>query len=151
MKHKGINYLQPISPTDERPEPRLREQITFCLVRSPTCHTCFCLDLHPADPFTHGNKRVVVFLQALVRLLVQSGKSPELCPIKFLTLGVKDDSKGGHYAVEVRLLTTSPPKGEPKQCERWEMVFYSQFHVNQVCEVKSTSVVSPCSTSLRQP
>ncbi len=70
--------------------------------------TCVSLDLHSADSFTHGNERVVIFLQALISFLVQSSKGPELCPIKFLALGVKDDSKGGHYTVEISLLTTSP-------------------------------------------
>lgn len=74
--------------------------------------TCFSLDLHSADPFTHGNKRVVIFLQALVGFLVQSGKGSELCPIKLLTLGVKDDAEGGHNTVEISLFTTGPSDRE---------------------------------------
>lgn len=86
--------------------------------------TCFSLDLHPAHPFTHSNKRVIIFLQALICLLVQSRKGPELCPIEFLTLGVKHHAKGGHDAVEIGLLAAGPSdeREEKKQVRR-------SFHV----------------------
>lgn len=74
--------------------------------------TCISLDLHAAHPFAHSNEGIVVFLQALICFLIQAGKGSELCPVKFLTLEVKDDSKGRHDAVEVGLLTASPSDGD---------------------------------------
>lgn len=77
--------------------------------------TCLSLDLHSANTFAHGNKRVVIFLQALVCFLIQSGKGPELCPIKLLTLGVEDNAKGGHNTVEICLLTSRPSDEKKKK------------------------------------
>lgn len=76
--------------------------------KTPSPLTGFSLDLHPADPFAHGDEGVVVFLQALIRFLVQSSEGPELRPVESLPLGVIDDSKGGHHAIEICLLATSP-------------------------------------------
>ena len=67
------------------------------------------LELHAADPFAHGHKGVVVLLQTLISLLVQSREGPELGPVKALAGCVVDHAEGGDHTVKVCFLTPGPP------------------------------------------
>ena len=61
------------------------------------------------DVAAHGHEAVEVVLQALVRLLVQTGNDAKLRPVKGFLFLIINDTKGRHCSVEVCLLSPSPP------------------------------------------
>lgn len=79
-------------------DPRTESILTAILPCGQTTHV-------PA----HSHKTIEVVLQALIRLLVQTGNDAELCPVKSFLFLIINDAKGGHRSVEVCLLSPSPP------------------------------------------
>lgn len=61
------------------------------------------------DVPAHGHKAIKILLQALIRLLVQTGYDAELRPVKCFLFLIINNTKGGHRSVEVCLLSPSPP------------------------------------------
>lgn len=82
--------------------------------------------LHPlgqfADCSTHVDEGVEVLVQALVSLSLQSGQCFEVGPVEGLPAGVVHDSVGRDGAVEVGLLSTSPPAAHRQDTQHRQLV-----------------------------
>ena len=68
-----------------------------------------------ADGAAHGHKAVEIVLQALVRLLVQTGDDAKLSPVEGFLLLIINDTEGGYCSAEVRLLSPGPPCVQPER------------------------------------
>lgn len=73
---------------------------------------------------THVDKRVKVSLQTLVRLSLQPGQYSELGPVECFHVSVIHHPKGRHGAIEICLLSTSPPKMRRKTID---LMFWIEY------------------------
>lgn len=77
------------------------------------------------DAAAHGHEAIEIVLQALVRLLVQTGNDAKLRPVKGFLLLIVNDTKGRHCSVEVGLLPPRPPRDRiRKERERFSLVAF---------------------------
>lgn len=75
-----------------------------------------------ADCSTHVDEGVEVLVQALVSLPLQSRQSFKVGPVEGLPAGVVHHPVGRHCAVEVCLLSTSPPSAEREDTQEREVI-----------------------------
>lgn len=83
-----------------------------------TKHT-WVFDLHSTHPLAHGNKGIIIFLQALVGFLIETSKGPKLRPVKTLPLDIINNTECRNHTVKIRFLT-SRPSAQERERERGE-------------------------------